>query len=46
LVQKEGFADILDFGNGALQIEGFGEDDFEDLLVESVPLRWKDILSG
>jgi hypothetical protein len=31
LVQEEGFADVLDLGDRALEVEGFGEDDLEDL---------------
>ena len=31
LVEKEGFADVFDFGDCAFEVEGFGEDDFEDL---------------
>lgn len=32
LVEEQRFADILDFRDGAFQIKGLGEDDFEDLL--------------
>lgn len=32
LVQQQRLSDILDFRDGAFQIEGFGEDDLEDLL--------------
>lgn len=32
LVQQEWFSDVFDFGNGAFEVEGFGEDDFEDLV--------------
>ena len=31
LVQEEGFADVLDLGDRAFEVEGFGEDDLEDL---------------
>jgi hypothetical protein len=44
LVQKEWFANVLDFGNGAFQIEGFREDDLEDLLLVSVPVFDGDLL--
>ena len=32
MVEQEGLADVFDFGNGAFEVEGFGEDDFEDLV--------------
>ncbi len=31
LVEEERFADVFDFGDGAFEVEGFGEDDLEDL---------------
>lgn len=31
LVEQQGFTNMLDFGYGAAEIEGFREDDFEDL---------------
>lgn len=31
LIEEQGLADVLDLGDGALQVEGFGEDDLEDL---------------
>ena len=31
LVEEEGFANVFDFGDCAFEVEGFGEDDFEDL---------------
>jgi hypothetical protein len=31
LVEEEGFTDVLDFGDCAFKVEGFGEDDLEDL---------------
>jgi hypothetical protein len=31
LVEEEGLADVFDLGDGAFEVEGFGEDDFEDL---------------
>ena len=31
LVEQEGFADVFDFGNRTFEVEGFGENDFEDL---------------
>jgi len=31
LVEEERFANVLDFGDGAFEVEGFGEDDLEDL---------------
>ena len=31
LVEQEGFADVFDFGDGAFEVEGFGENDFKDL---------------
>jgi hypothetical protein len=31
LIQDEWFADVFYLGNGAAEVEGFGEDDFEDL---------------
>jgi hypothetical protein len=34
LVQEEGFADIFDLGDCAFEVEGFGEDDFEDLWIK------------
>jgi hypothetical protein len=33
LVDKQRLADVLNLRNGALQIEGLGEDDLEDLGV-------------
>jgi hypothetical protein len=35
LVEEERFADIFDLGNGAFEVKGFGEDDFEDLSEEA-----------
>lgn len=32
MVQQERLADGLDLGDGAFQVEGFAEDDLEDLL--------------
>lgn len=34
LVQEEGFANIFDLGDCAFEVEGFGEDDFEDLWIK------------
>lgn len=31
LVQKQRLADILDFGNGTLEVEGLGQHDLENL---------------
>jgi hypothetical protein len=31
LVEEERLADVFNFGDGALEVEGLGEDDFEDL---------------
>jgi len=31
LVEQERFADVFDFGDGAFEVECFGEDDLEDL---------------
>jgi hypothetical protein len=31
LVEKKWLAYVLDFGDGAFQVEGFGQDDLEDL---------------
>lgn len=31
MVEQERFADVFNFGNRALEVEGFGKDDFEDL---------------
>jgi len=31
LIEEQGLADVLDFGDGAFQVEGLGEDDLEDL---------------
>jgi hypothetical protein len=31
LVEEEGLADVFDLGDCAFEVEGFGEDDFEDL---------------
>ena len=31
LVEQEGFADVFDLGDRAFEVEGLGEDDFEDL---------------
>lgn len=31
LVEKKGLADVLDLGDGAFQVKGLGEDNFEDL---------------
>lgn len=31
LVEKKRFANVLDFRNGAFEVEGFGEHDLEDL---------------
>jgi hypothetical protein len=31
LVEEEGLADVFDLGDCAFKVEGFGEDDFEDL---------------
>jgi hypothetical protein len=33
LVKEEGLADVFDLGDGAFEVEGFGEDDFEDLVL-------------
>jgi hypothetical protein len=32
LVEEEGLADVFDLGDCAFEVEGFGEDDFEDLV--------------
>ncbi len=31
MVEEERFADVFDFGDCAFEVEGFGEDDLEDL---------------
>jgi hypothetical protein len=31
LVEQKGFADVFDLGDRAFEVEGLGEDDFEDL---------------
>lgn len=31
MVEEERLSDVFDFRDGALQVEGFGKDDFEDL---------------
>ena len=31
LVQQQGLADILDLGDGALEVKGLGKDNLEDL---------------
>ena len=31
LVEEERLADVFNLGDGALEVEGLGEDDFEDL---------------
>ena len=32
LVDEKRFACVFDLGDGAFEVEGFGEDDFEDLV--------------
>lgn len=43
LVQQKRFADVFDFRNGALEVEGFGKDDFENLRGERITISgWAD----
>ena len=46
LVEQEGFADVFNFGNGAFEVEGFGENDFEDLEGRVELVRVREVTNG